>query len=201
MKCRLAGVAQSLLWNIKFVLLAGGVLYFSGGEFNKFSVFSFGRLSLGTGDLFLSLLATVHLTVIGQCLWFCMLVKDNMWLSSYVCKSCACLLHPLVAVCNIASWGKKKKLPSPTSVLHVVLWSTMRGKLVFRLILDAGKQNANCSVNERAHAHPTVKEKIWWKNIFNMLNLSLNAGSKKNTKRLTGKFHEDICNIFLKSSS
>lgn len=60
------------------MLLAGGVLYFSGGEFNKFSVFSFGRLSLGTGDLFLSLLATVHLTVIGQCLWFCMLVKDNM---------------------------------------------------------------------------------------------------------------------------
>lgn len=27
-----------------------------------------------------------------------------------VCKSCVCLLPPLVAVCNIASWGGKKIL-------------------------------------------------------------------------------------------
>lgn len=41
-------------------------------------LFAWRAVTAGTGDLFLSLLAAVHLTVIGHVLWFCMLLKGNM---------------------------------------------------------------------------------------------------------------------------
>lgn len=68
MKCRLAGVARILPLKHR-LLTGGGVLGFSGAEFDKSSGFCFFhrfRVVTCTGALFLSSLAAAHLTVIGH---------------------------------------------------------------------------------------------------------------------------------------